>query len=260
MIDDEENVTMIDFPQMVSVSHRNAQMYFDRDVDCIFKFFEKRFGSSAAEGADQLEESDSDSDDDRRPHFEAISKSAGSLDKALAASGFTEQNQDDLEKFVFGKADSNDGTSSDIEDDAEGESFSEETVPSGGIASHLETLSVDVSDDFAEVSRAGDNVDSCSASNRVGAISLSDGCNTDQQISAEDTSIQSSTAGDEGGDDGSVTSEDDPELERRLDKQRQRAIAAAHGKRRSHASRNSSKDKGGKRSHNAKAQMKSLVW
>lgn len=26
-IDDDEKVTMIDFPQMVSVSHRNAQMY-----------------------------------------------------------------------------------------------------------------------------------------------------------------------------------------------------------------------------------------
>jgi RIO-like serine/threonine protein kinase len=26
-IDDDETVTMIDFPQMVSVSHRNAQMY-----------------------------------------------------------------------------------------------------------------------------------------------------------------------------------------------------------------------------------------
>lgn len=103
MIDDEENVTMIDFPQMVSVSHRNAQMYFDRDVDCIFKFFEKRFATSAAEGSDVLEESDSDSDDDRRPCFEAIAKSADSLDKALAASGFTEQNQDDLEKFVLGR-------------------------------------------------------------------------------------------------------------------------------------------------------------
>lgn len=64
---------MIDFPQMVSVSHRNAQMYvmshlctipqysspvlhavflvclrllafryFDRDIECIFKFFRKR--------------------------------------------------------------------------------------------------------------------------------------------------------------------------------------------------------------------------
>ena len=26
-IDDNENITVIDFPQMVSVSHRNAQMY-----------------------------------------------------------------------------------------------------------------------------------------------------------------------------------------------------------------------------------------
>jgi len=277
MIDDEETVTMIDFPQMVSVSHRNAQMYFDRDVDCIFKFFEKRF-ASAAEGADLLEESDSDSDDDRRPCFEAIAKSAGSLDKALAASGFTEQNQDDLEKFVFGKADSNDGTSSDIEDDAEGESFSQETVPTGEKASHLEThesispetlpggenashletLSLDLNGDFAEVSGPGENVDSCSASNRVDAISLSNGCNMDQQISAEDTRIQSSTA--DGGDGGPVISDDDPELDRRLDKQRQRAIAAAHGARRSHASRNSSKDKGGRRSHNAKIQMKSLLW
>ncbi|KAK9674269.1 hypothetical protein RND81_12G222300 [Saponaria officinalis] len=42
MIDDDENVTMIDFPQMVSVNHRNAKMYFDRDVECIFKFFRKR--------------------------------------------------------------------------------------------------------------------------------------------------------------------------------------------------------------------------
>lgn len=25
-IDEEENITMIDFPQMVSVSHRNAEM------------------------------------------------------------------------------------------------------------------------------------------------------------------------------------------------------------------------------------------
>ncbi|XP_062104926.1 uncharacterized protein LOC133816465 [Humulus lupulus] len=38
-IDDDEKITMIDFPQMVSVSHRNAQMYFDRDVECVFKFF-----------------------------------------------------------------------------------------------------------------------------------------------------------------------------------------------------------------------------
>ncbi|CAI5995714.1 unnamed protein product [Closterium sp. NIES-65] len=43
LVDEEERITMIDFPQMVSISHRNAKMYFERDVECIFKFFGRRF-------------------------------------------------------------------------------------------------------------------------------------------------------------------------------------------------------------------------
>lgn len=35
LIDDDEEMTVIDFPQMVSVSHPNAREYFDRDVACI---------------------------------------------------------------------------------------------------------------------------------------------------------------------------------------------------------------------------------
>lgn len=76
------------------------------------------------------------------------------------------------------------------------ESISQEVLPGGESASHLKTISVDVNGDCAEVSDHGDNVDSCSASDRVAVISLSNGCNMDQQISAQDTSIQSSTAGD----------------------------------------------------------------
>lgn len=34
---------IIDFPQMVSIDHQNAQFYFNRDVDCIRTFFSKRF-------------------------------------------------------------------------------------------------------------------------------------------------------------------------------------------------------------------------
>ncbi len=34
---------VIDFPQMVSTSHMNAEMYFDRDIQCIRTFFQKRF-------------------------------------------------------------------------------------------------------------------------------------------------------------------------------------------------------------------------
>ena len=43
-IDDDEKITVIDFPQMVSVSHRNAQMYVsysDNKCDCVVYFFFK---------------------------------------------------------------------------------------------------------------------------------------------------------------------------------------------------------------------------
>ena len=35
--------TLIDFPQMVSTSHENAEAYFDRDVECVARFFHRRF-------------------------------------------------------------------------------------------------------------------------------------------------------------------------------------------------------------------------
>jgi|TARA_B110000285_G_C15008311_1_gene555069 RIO kinase 2 len=44
MIDDEENITMIDFPQMVSTSHANAKFYFERDVVCVQTYFTKHYG------------------------------------------------------------------------------------------------------------------------------------------------------------------------------------------------------------------------
>ena len=43
MVSPTEEVTMIDFPQMVSTSHPNAQEYFDRDVGCIRIFFKKQY-------------------------------------------------------------------------------------------------------------------------------------------------------------------------------------------------------------------------
>lgn len=42
MIGEDEDITIIDFPQMVSTSHRNAKMYFDRDVQCIVTYFERK--------------------------------------------------------------------------------------------------------------------------------------------------------------------------------------------------------------------------
>lgn len=43
-MDDEERITLIDFPQMVSVGHPNAQELFERDVECIVRFFRRGCG------------------------------------------------------------------------------------------------------------------------------------------------------------------------------------------------------------------------
>lgn len=43
LIDEAENVTLIDFPQMVSASHPNAELFFDRDIDCLKRFFVRKY-------------------------------------------------------------------------------------------------------------------------------------------------------------------------------------------------------------------------
>lgn len=37
MINDNEDITIIDFPQMISVHHENAKELFDKDVECILR-------------------------------------------------------------------------------------------------------------------------------------------------------------------------------------------------------------------------------
>lgn len=43
ILSDEDEVTLIDFPQMVSTAHLNAEYYFDRDVNCVRTFFKRRY-------------------------------------------------------------------------------------------------------------------------------------------------------------------------------------------------------------------------
>jgi RIO kinase 2 len=86
MLSEDERVTVIDFPQMVSTSHLNAQFYFDRDVECVRAFFRKRFGFES----------------DDWPRFDRDVLQAGrvaDVDIAAEASGygFTEE---DEERFI----------------------------------------------------------------------------------------------------------------------------------------------------------------
>lgn len=72
MVTDEDKPIIIDFPQMVSTSHENAKIYFDRDVQCVVTFFKRRFGYES----------------ELSPDFDEDVKKVFDLDKEVMASGY----------------------------------------------------------------------------------------------------------------------------------------------------------------------------
>jgi RIO kinase 2 len=81
---------LIDFPQMISVDHPNAEMYFDRDVNCIKRFFERRFHFTPNEPG---------------PFYTDARKLIGKdgakrLDVAAEASGFSRKMAKELEAYM----------------------------------------------------------------------------------------------------------------------------------------------------------------
>ncbi|KAJ9209681.1 hypothetical protein DTO166G4_8725 [Paecilomyces variotii] len=81
---------IIDFPQMISVDHPNAEMYFDRDVNCIKRFFQRKFhftsdvpGPFFADARKQL-----------------IENPGKRLDVEVEASGFSRKMARELEAYM----------------------------------------------------------------------------------------------------------------------------------------------------------------
>ncbi|KAM5299459.1 serine/threonine-protein kinase RIO2 [Ctenodactylus gundi] len=80
ILDKDDHIIMIDFPQMVSTSHPNAEWYFDRDVKCIRDFFMRRFSYES----------------ELYPVFSDVRREE-SLDVEVSASGYTKEMQADDE-------------------------------------------------------------------------------------------------------------------------------------------------------------------
>ncbi|KHJ32603.1 putative serine threonine-protein kinase rio2 protein [Erysiphe necator] len=81
---------LIDFPQMVSMDHANAEFYFDRDVNCIKRFFQRRFHFTS---------------DDEGPSYSDARNLIGSdgatrLDVSVEASGFSKKMAKELEAYI----------------------------------------------------------------------------------------------------------------------------------------------------------------
>lgn len=82
---------VIDFPQMVSIDHTNAEEYFQRDVNCIKLYFSRRFGFVS---------------DDDGPHFDEVRRSIAKdtetkrVDVKVEASGFSKKMAKDLDAYM----------------------------------------------------------------------------------------------------------------------------------------------------------------
>ncbi|KAF8935984.1 Serine kinase [Haplosporangium bisporale] len=83
LIRDNGEAVLIDFPQMVSIDHPNAEYYFNRDVECIRVFFKRRFQYESL----------------LYPKFKLDTERQFDLDVQVAASGFTKKQQQELEEF-----------------------------------------------------------------------------------------------------------------------------------------------------------------
>jgi len=79
MVTDDGNPIIIDFPQMVSTAHPQAEYFFNRDVTCIRDFFRRRFGYES----------------ELAPTFEDVVR-VDALDAEVSASGVTKQMEKDL--------------------------------------------------------------------------------------------------------------------------------------------------------------------
>lgn len=84
------NPVLIDFPQMVSIDHVNAEFYFDRDVKCVKRFFQRRFHFVS---------------DEPGPFFvdalkRAETNSQNRLDTQVEASGFSKKMAKELENYI----------------------------------------------------------------------------------------------------------------------------------------------------------------
>ncbi|KAK9696569.1 Serine/threonine-protein kinase rio2 [Basidiobolus ranarum] len=104
MIKEDGSPILIDFPQMVSTSHTNAEWYFDRDVECIRDFFRRRYRYES-----QL-----------YPKFQLDTNKEFDLDVQVAASGFNKKQIEEYEKIrgqIEGERDTDDEETEESDDE-----------------------------------------------------------------------------------------------------------------------------------------------
>lgn len=87
---------VIDFPQCISIQHQDADYYFQRDVDCIRRFFKKKLKYEPKSDSSMLDtEGFGDGYKYAYPDFKRDVKRTDNLDELVQASGFSKKHPGD---------------------------------------------------------------------------------------------------------------------------------------------------------------------
>jgi RIO kinase 2 len=256
LISENEELTLIDFPQMVSISHANAQELFERDVEGVVKFFERKLGY-LPEGDPALELV--------RPRFEdslprgndADGSSSGEkgIDEQLRASGFKKEHQKDLERFitVIGRKRGDESSNSDSDNEDSQEESSDEEEEEEEQSSGSEEEEEEASGDEGISSPRDDD------GSPVSGISAAE--EVEEEEGVEETNEKSTSSGLEDEVERKMRLDDDAAAEvvaRAADERRRAARRAAMAK----VSRNAtkSKNKGKKKGNTGPSVDSGGVW
>ncbi|AJT27691.1 Rio2p [Saccharomyces cerevisiae YJM1418] len=127
---------VIDFPQCISIQHQDADYYFQRDVDCIRRFFKKKLKYEPKPDSSMLDtEGFGDGYKYAYPDFKRDVKRTDNLDELVQASGFSKKHPGDrgletaVESMRNAVYNSDDDMSNDEAEEENGEGdYSEEDV------------------------------------------------------------------------------------------------------------------------------------
>ncbi|KAJ1914518.1 Serine/threonine-protein kinase rio2 [Tieghemiomyces parasiticus] len=119
--------TLIDFPQMVSTSHANAEFYFNRDVECIRTYFRRRYRYESA----------------LYPKFTRDATREFSLDVKVSASGFNRKQLKELDEYYAERGEIAEGEGSEDEDEESSDDQEEEDGTESETGSEEQTTSDD---------------------------------------------------------------------------------------------------------------------
>ncbi|WVQ95357.1 hypothetical protein IAU59_002454 [Kwoniella sp. CBS 9459] len=211
-----EEPIVIDFPQMVSTRHENAEFFFNRDVNCVRRFFRRRFRYEGAswptwkdvlEGDEEVEgdlgtvkEEDEDAAEEGEAAQENKAESSTAAQKRLRidleveASGFGRNMQRELEDYMI---EVQDLPASDDEDEeeVEEEEDDDEEEGQGAAAEDDQPASSEPFDEAAFQKQMSDRLEAIRLNKALGNDSEDDLDNESQHsltdISSDDSDADS---------------------------------------------------------------------